>query len=144
VPGNSLSSLKATLDPSISYYLLDIHKVMTKTLLADGDYGFNMNVYYLLEDYYQLWEARGITYSTDPPLLRLIITGDSPMFYLHVTTDADGVKQYMLVDGYLRDSEQGDQWLRVDGNYPLGHYELRASLQTTYDAIVHIEFQAPH
>jgi len=53
-----------------------------------------------------------------------IINGTSPMFYLKV----DSSQNMMLVDGLQKHIGQGDNLLRVNGEYPIGSYNFTGTI----------------
>ena len=55
-----------------------------------------------------------------------IINGNAPIFYLEVSGGS-----YMLVDGLGRAFAQPDDYLRVNGDYPLGTYSYSGSVSDT-------------
>mgnify|MGYP001765886200 CR=1 FL=1 len=120
VAGNQVSDFKLKLDGSATtWYYLDI-KFIKPTLPA------GLTTFKLTPPtdpaFWAYWAAKGVdgsaTMVTWQQVMWNIINGNAAMFGL--TSDGNG--NYMLVDGLQKILGQGDNPLRLNGDYPKGTY----------------------
>lgn len=114
-------------DNAIFHYLNLGDGTTTNVALVEGYYGFFLDTTTLPVDFYQYWSDRGV-YDGCPgtwePTMWEIISGNQPMFYVKYTTPST----FMLVDGLQYLLGQGDNYLRVHGDYPLGEYSFTGTI----------------
>ena len=115
------------LDPSETYYYLDVKYATTNMTIAEGFYGFNITSYPF--GFLSYWNAKGVNDSAPPGSWQEhawdIINGSAPTFYIHV----DANQSFTLIDGLQRDYAGDDTALfRVNGDYPLGGYLYKGTI----------------
>ncbi len=126
VVGDLASGYTMPLDPAQDWYYLDVAELTASHMLADGHYGFLVEQAELPTGWLEYWAAKGVTADAAEPWQQqmwLIINGEAPIFYLRVAGAA-----YMLVDGLGYSLGQADDYLRVNGDYPLGAYAYIGSI----------------
>lgn len=143
VVGTFADGFALTLDPVNDYYYLDTENLVVNRPIADGSYPFFLDQTALPTGFAAYWDAKGVTASADPAswqgVMYQIITGAQPMFYLKV----DGTS-YDLIDGLQFLIGQGENPLRVSGDYPFGTYTFTGDVADewgyTDDVTVDITF----
>ena len=124
VSGDLENGFSLALNSSINYYYLDTDTVTTNMDLETGYYGFYVNP---SEQNFTYWANKGVYEGCSgswEPYMWDIINGSSPIFYLKVGSG----QNFMLVDGLQYQIGQGDQPLRVNGDYPLGTYHYNGTV----------------
>ena len=115
-------------------------------LLQDGYYGFTLDIATVPANFYTYWFDRGVfdgcTGSWEPTMSQ-IISGAQPMFLIKATAGT-----YNLIDGLQYQIGQGDNYLRVNGDYPVGTYGFDGTVTAICGAVsdnidVTIIFQSP-
>jgi hypothetical protein len=131
VDGDFLGGFSMQLDPSIPFYFLDFtSETVTDLPLTEDYYPFLLETDELPAGFYEYWAAKGVfdgCTGTWEPTMWQIISGEQPMFYVKVFTKK-GVQAFMLVDGLQKLLGQPDDFLRVNGTYPLGKYSFEGSI----------------
>lgn len=112
------------LDPSETYYYLNIKFAKTSEDLMEGFYGFNLTQF--PGGYFSYWDNKGVNPSATPGSWQEhawnMINGNTPIFYIHV----DSNQNFELIDGLQRDWGGDDTaLLRVNGDYPTGSYSFQ-------------------
>ncbi len=101
VYGDLGSGFRMALYPEVEFHYLDVSAVSVNHTLANGYYGFYLDVTDLPGDFYTYWAAKGVTSGADPASWQYqmwqIISGAQPMFYLKVGTSPE----YQLIDGLV-------------------------------------------
>jgi hypothetical protein len=116
------------------YTYLDVDNFSaTVDILADFLHPFTLNQTGLTQDWWDYWTAKNVTaaYATAYPaswqaFMWNIIKGDEPIFYLKKTGS-----DYQLIDGFQYQFGQGEQMLRISGDYPLATYTYDGELYAT-------------
>ncbi len=124
VSGDLENGFSLALNSSINYYYLDTDTVTTNMDLETGYYSFYVNP---SEQNFTYWANKGVYEGCSgswEPYMWDIINGSSPIFYLKVSSG----QNFMLVDGLQYQIGQGDQPLRVNGDYPLGTYHYNGTV----------------
>ena len=140
VSGSLTSGFSMNLDPAQEYYYLDVDQATANMPLATGYHEFFISSHPY--GFFEYWEGRGLVAGATgwQGVMWEIINGYEPMFYLNVT-DGPG---YMLVDGLQKLIGQGDTFLRLNGNYPLGDYSFSGTISdpsgNTSDIIIDMTF----
>lgn len=136
VYGNLTSGYTMALDPANTYEYLDV-ETLTGTV-ADGDYGFILDEQDVPDYFYSYWAGKGVVSGATgwQGLMWQIINGQQPMYYLRVAGT-----EYDLIDGlsYLLYGSTTTERLKVNGDYPLGHYTFEGTVDGQY-MIVGITF----
>lgn len=123
VIGDIENGFSMLLVPSVEYYYLDLGDgTMTNMPLDPGYFPFYLNQDNLTTEFFDYWAAKGVVEGASgwQAVMWDIINGESPMFYIKVNEAKE--QNFMLVDGLQYILEQGDQYLRVNGDYPTGTY----------------------
>ena len=131
VTGNLAGGYTVALDGlPASWTYLDVASLTANRTLVDGYYGFALGQAGLPADWLTYWAARGVDASATgwQGQMWQIINGNAPIFYLKVS---GGGSSYMLVDGLGKALGQPDDFLRVNGDYPLGTYSYSGSVSDT-------------
>jgi hypothetical protein len=121
MPGNEISTFKLTLNPSVTYYYIDVMKLRPYSTLPNGLHPFFVDITNVPTGYAEYWAGRGADASGAPwqqLLYAIFIAGTEPVFYLSVQDGA-----YTLIDGFQHLAYGTDLTLRVDGTYLLGTYQ---------------------
>ncbi|MGC9307947.1 MAG: right-handed parallel beta-helix repeat-containing protein, partial [Thermoplasmatota archaeon] len=128
VTGGYPHGYELLLDYQEAWYYLNVSTVTADVTLDDGDYGFCLDPSSVPGGFYAYWETRDVYEGCTgwQQYMWEIINGRMPMFYLKVYNSGSS---YMLVDGLMYALGQGDQPLRVDGDYPLGDYVFTAEIE---------------
>lgn len=123
------------LDPANTYEYLD---ATFEGVVADGDYPFYLDELTVPDGFFAYWAGKGVVAGAGGWQGQMweIINGRQPMFYLR----KDG-GEYDLIDGlsYLLDGSTTTERLKVNGDYPLGHYAFDGTIDGNY-LIVGITF----
>jgi len=131
VDGDLASGFSMQLDPAIPFYFLDFTTETTTDLpLTEDYYPFLLKTENLPDGFYDYWFDKGVfegCTGTWEPTMWQIISGEQPMFYIKVFTKK-GEQAFMLVDGLQKLLGQPDDFLRVNGTYPLGKYSFEGTL----------------
>lgn len=138
VPGNEISIFKLTLDPSVTYYYIDVMKLKPYDTLPDGLHPFFVDLTNVPAGYAAYWAGRGALNGGNlyqQTLYDIFIAGTSPVFYLNVQNG-----NYRLIDGFQHLVGIGDLTLRVDGTYLLGTYSYYGT-DTGVDFTMSITFK---
>ena len=135
VTGDLLGGYTMPLDGAAeSWYYLDVASLTANRGLADGYYGFTLGQTGLPANWSSYWTAKGVTTSaptsSGEAWLYQIITGVKPIFYLEVGSGPS----YRLVDGFLKDFAGITEYLRVNGDYPLGSTATTGASATRWAA----------
>jgi hypothetical protein len=139
VPGSIATGFGLALDPSVEYFYLDAENVDSNRPLADGYHAFYVDTYPV--DYFAYWAGRGVVEGATgwQGVMWEIINGEKPIFYLKVSS-----AEVDLIDGLLYALGQGDQPLRIDGDYLPGEYtfsgEIEDDLGSSESLLVGITF----
>ncbi len=123
VDGSLEGGFSMTLMPSVEYYYLNFGEGTTTNMPLDpGYFPFYLNQDELPADFFDYWAAKGVIEGASgwQGIMWDIINGNSPMFFIKVMDMK--AQDFMLVDGLQYLLEQGDQLLRVNGDYPIGTY----------------------
>ena len=131
VTGNLAGGYTVALDGlPASWTYLDVASLTANRTLVDGYYGFALGQAGLPANWLTYWAARGVDASATgwQGQMWQIINGNAPIFYLKVS---GGGSSYMLVDGLGKALGQPDDFLRVNGDYPLGTYSYSGSVNDT-------------
>jgi len=135
VSGDLDNGYSMTLCPATEYHYLDVDSdtLSTNNELAERYHPFSLDPGSVPVGYYEYWDARGVNSSATgwQGTLYNIVSGAAPMFYLRVTDAGLGL-EYMLVDGFKRDYEGIDTYLRVNGDYPVGNYAFQGTIEDIY------------
>ena len=128
------------LDPANTYEYLDVDTFYAP--VEDGDYPFYLDKLTVPDGFFEYWAGKGVTATATldwQKAMWKIITGQEPIFYLRIE---DGEQD--LIDGlsYLMDGPTTTDRLKVNGDYPLGHYTFEGTIDGNY-MIVDITFTSP-
>ena len=128
------------LDPANIYEYLDVDTFYAP--VDDGDYPFYLDELTVPDGFFDYWADKGVTATAALDLQKAmwkIINGQEPIFYLRIR---DGEQD--LIDGlsYLMDGPTTTDRLKVNGDYPLGHYTFEGTIDGNY-MIVDITFTSP-
>ena len=133
VDGDLNTGFFIELDPSITYKYIDVRYASTNVALKPGMYGFNLTSYpvYL----FSYWDDKGVDSSavngTWQAHMWKIINGNAPMFYLSVSSN----QMLSLVDGLMYGFFGVIDYLKVNGDYPLGAYSFEGNIISIDDDI---------
>jgi len=128
VTGDLEEGFLLILNATIQYYYLNTDTVTTNMDLEEGYFGFYVDP---LEQDLAYWANKNVyegCSGTWEPFMWDIINGTLPMFYLKVSNTK---QNFMLVDGLQYTIGQGDNYLRVNGDYPLGTYHYTGTVNGT-------------
>jgi len=121
------------LSPNVGFYYITTNNdtLETNSPLADGYYGFYVDP---TEQNLTYWNAKGVyegCTGTWEPYMWHIINGTMPIFYLKVS---NGGTDYMVLDGlqYIASGYSYEDYLRIDGDYPLGTYHYTGTITSIY------------
>ncbi len=128
VAGDLAGGYTMELDPAQAWYYLDVASLTANRTLADGYYGFTLGQTGLPAGWLAYWAAKGVVKGAPgwQGVMWQIINGTAPIFYLKVSSGS-----FMLVDGLGHALGQPDDFLRVNGDYPLGTYSYSGSVADT-------------
>jgi hypothetical protein len=129
VPGNLTDGFTMTLNPTYNYYYLTLKNPETQTNipLMEDYFGFYLNTSSVPDEFYPYWVNRGVyegCSGTWEPIMWQIINGTLPMYFIRVSEG----QEFMLVDGLQKAIGQGDYYLRVNGDYPIGTYSFSGTI----------------
>ena len=127
VNGDLSSGFNCYVYPCSDYTYLDVSTFTASTdILQDYLHPFHLNQTGLPSGWNAYWAAKGVVQGATgwQGVMYEIINGNQPIFYLKKSGS-----DYLLIDGLLYQTEQGEQTLRISGDYPLGAY--------TYDGYLH-------
>ncbi len=155
VDGSMGEGFRMTLNPEVTYHYLDSDLVTSTKTLTEGLHGFYVDTVHDEASFFVYWAGKGVTVSaTGPwqPTMWQIINGDLPIFYLDVESEESGGQPSSLVDGLLyalgTTDNEGNDYLRVNGDHPTGLYTYSGTITDTQDVTntqtVSITFEAPH
>ncbi|MCJ7571947.1 MAG: hypothetical protein MUO82_08745, partial [Candidatus Thermoplasmatota archaeon] len=122
VDGDLNTGFFIELDSSITYKYIDVRYGSTNVALKPGMHGFNLTSYpiYL----FSYWDDKGVdsgaANGTWQAYMWKIINGNAPMFYLSVSSN----QMLSLVDGLMYGFFGVIDYLKVNGDYPLGAYSF--------------------
>lgn len=128
--GDLCSGYKMPLALSNPYEYIDVD-TLVGSIENDGDYPFLLDEDRVPADFYEYWADKGVVageteFAWQAQMWR-IISGQEPMFYLSVTgTD------YHLIDGFSFLMDGTTESLKVNGDYPLGHYTFEGTVDGNY------------
>jgi hypothetical protein len=113
------------------YEYIDVD-TLVGSIENDGDYPFYLDEDNVPDDFFHYWAEKGVTATAALDwqiAMWKIITGQEPMFYLRVTGT-----EYDLIDGYsyLTKGSTTEDKLKVNGDYPLGHYTFEGTVDGNY------------
>jgi minor extracellular serine protease Vpr len=141
VPGNFADGFVMPIDPAVLYYYLDTDNLVVNRPIEDGSYPFYLDQAALPAGYLTYWAGKGVVSGATgwQGVMYQIITGAQPMFYLKVAGTS-----YDLIDGFQFLIGEGENPLRVNGEYPLGTYTFTGEVADEYgytdDVMVDITF----
>ncbi len=135
VEGTLEGGFRMDLAPAVDYHYLDVAAdlgaVETNRPLAENLYGFFLEQY--PAEFLAYWAARGVDENATPGSWQehmwKIVNHLSPLFYLKVSNDPSEAR-YQLIDGFQYDYEPIGvaDYLRVNGDYPLGSYAFSGNV----------------
>jgi hypothetical protein len=131
VPGDLDNGFSMALDPTVTYHYLNVANLIADPKLQAGYHPFIVST--TPPGWFSYWASNGVVSgASSGPVWWMwqIINGEQPIFYLKVT-ETDDVQSYMLVDGYKKDFEGVEDYLRVNGNYLLGDYTFTGTITDT-------------
>ena len=132
VSGSLGSGFTMTLDPTVSFYYLNVANLAASPALKEAYHPFVVTA--TPPGFFTYWAGRGVCDGcggTWEPVMWEIINGRQPIFYLKVGSGLS----YMLVDGLTKDAfGGGDQYLRVDGTYLPGDYTFTGTITDTTES----------
>jgi len=131
VLGSLGSGFTMTLDPTVSFYYLNVANLSATPDLKEGYHPFVVTA--TPPGFFAYWAGRGVCDGcggTWEPVMWEIINGRQPIFYLKV----DSGPSYMLVDGLTRATGGPDDFLRVNGSYHPGDYTFTGTITDTTEA----------
>lgn len=113
------------------YEYIDVD-TLVGSIENDGDYPFYLDEDNVPDDFFYYWAEKGVTATAALDwqiAMWKIISGQEPMFYLRVTGT-----EYDLIDGfsYLTKGSTTEDKLKVNGDYPLGHYTFEGTVDGNY------------
>lgn len=124
------------LDIDNQYEYIDVDKF--EGIVGDGDYPFTLDELSVPEGFFEYWAGKGVMEGAGgwQGEMWKIISGKAPMFYLRVKGS-----EYDLIDGlsYLLYGPTTKERLKVNGDYPLGHYFFEGTVDGNY-MVVDITF----
>nr|NQU90236.1 carboxypeptidase regulatory-like domain-containing protein [Bacteroidota bacterium] len=129
VVGNLADGFNMLLDPAVEYYYIDCGmETMTNVPLDLGYYDFYLDTLGISGDFFTYWADKGVVEGATgwQGMMWTIIVGDEPMIKVLVSENKE--QNFMLVDGLQFLLGQGDQHLRVNGDYPLGTYTFTGDI----------------
>lgn len=135
VLGQFDSGFIMVIDPANPYEYLDTDNIVVNRPLAPGMHPFFLDASTTPEGFLAYWAGKGVVETaaqgTWQAIMWDIINGEQPIFYLKVfNTDQGPV--YDLIDGLLYLAGQGENTLRINGDYPLGEYIFSGTVMDDY------------
>jgi len=129
VAGDLNTGFRMNLATSQPFYYLNTPSLTASTPLTDGLHAFLLDTGQLPAGFYEYWAVRGVIEGAGDwqGVMWEIINGRQPIFYLK----ADAGPSYRLVDGLTYLTGQGQEYLRVSGDYPQGTYRYTGTLHDT-------------
>ncbi len=131
--GNFMNGFTMELDPTVSYYYLDVDNLSSSNPLKDGSYPFYLDKLTVPAGFFEYWATKGVDADATggwEAVMYDIVTGELPIFYAKVEGTI-----YTLIDGleYEMAGETLAGPLKIDGEYFTGAYTFTGSLTDKYD-----------
>lgn len=122
--GNLQNGYLVRLDEMIANYALNLgDNTYSNVYLMEDMYPFYLDPATIPEGFYEYWAARGVDENAVggwEEVMWDIINGTEPTFYIKVEGQFD--QDFTLVDGLQYLIGNGEEYLSVPGDYPLGSY----------------------